>query len=141
LEPLPDFLEIYPGHGAGSLCGKAIGSRRNSTLGYERRYNSALKHAPEEQWTADLLEGMPLAPPYFRRMKEVNSHGPAILGRELPGRLRFSSQQLHDRLCEGCLVLDVRTKEAFATAHIPGSINIPSGPNLPTWAGWVLAYD
>lgn len=141
LEPLPDFTEIYPGHGAGSLCGKAIGSRRSSTLGFERRFNATLQHAPEEPWTATLLKGMPLAPPYFRRMKQVNAQGPKIIGPELPGQKRFMAKELHDRLCENCLVLDVRSKEAFAGAHIPGSVNIPIGPNLPTWAGWVLPYD
>jgi hydroxyacylglutathione hydrolase len=71
----------------------------------------------------------------------VNAEGPRIFGSELPGQRRFTSKQLHDRVCEGCLVLDVRRKEAFAAAHIPGSINIPLGPYLPTWAGWVLPYD
>jgi hydroxyacylglutathione hydrolase len=141
LPPLPAFTEIYPGHGAGSLCGKAIGSRRSSTIGFERRFSAALQPAAEEKWIAALLAGMPLAPPYFRRMKQVNSQGPKILGHELPGQKPFSSKELHERLCENCLVLDVRSKEAFAAAHIPGSINIPFGPNLPTWAGWVLPYD
>ena len=140
-ENLPDFTEIYPGHGAGSLCGKAIGSRRSSTLGFERRHNGALQAASEDQWTETLLKGMPLAPPYFKRMKQVNSQGPRLLGPELPGRKRFTSKELHDRLCENCLVVDVRSKEAYAAAHIPGSMNIPLGPNLPTWAGWVLPYD
>ncbi|HEX6984003.1 MAG TPA: rhodanese-like domain-containing protein, partial [Planctomycetaceae bacterium] len=76
-----------------------------------------------------------------KRMKKVNAEGPAILGPELPGRKRFTSKDLHDRLCENCLVVDVRSKEAYAAAHIPGSVNIPLGPNLPTWAGWVLPYD
>jgi hydroxyacylglutathione hydrolase len=141
LPPLPDFTEIFPGHGAGSLCGKAIGSRRSSTIGYERRFNPALREMPEEQWTATLLKGMPLAPPYFRRMKAVNAAGPAVLGHERPGQRRFTASQVHERLCEHCLVLDVRPKEAFAAAHVPGAINIPLGPNLPTWAGWVLPYD
>lgn len=141
MKPLPDFTEIYPGHGAGSLCGKAIGSRRSSTMGFERRFNGALQSAAEVPWTEALLKGMPLAPPYFRRMKQVNAQGPAVLGPELPGRKRFSSKELHDRLCDNCLVVDVRSKEAFASAHIPGSVNIPLGPNLPTWAGWVLPYD
>jgi hydroxyacylglutathione hydrolase len=141
LEPLPDFTEIFPAHGAGSLCGKAIGSRRSSTLGFERRFNTALQPAPEDQWTQTLLRGMPLAPPYFRRMKQINSQGPALIGQALPGQQRFTAKELHERLCENCLVVDVRPKEAFAAAHVPGSINIPLGPNLPTWAGWVLPYD
>ena len=141
MDSMPDFTEIYPGHGAGSLCGKAIGSRRSSTVGFERRFNGSLQEASEEKWTATLLNGMPLAPPYFRRMKKVNSEGPKILGLEMPGQKRFTSKDLHERLCDNCLVVDVRSKEAFASAHLPGSVNIPLGPNLPTWAGWVLPYD
>jgi hydroxyacylglutathione hydrolase len=138
---VPDFTEIFPNHGAGSLCGKAIGSRRSSTMGYERRFNGSMQQKPEEEWIEHLLKGMPLAPPYFLKMKQVNAAGPAILGPELPGGRGFTAQELHARLCEHCLVVDVRSKEAFAAAHIPGAINIPHGPNLPTWAGWVLPYD
>lgn len=141
LPGLPDFTEVFPGHGAGSLCGKAIGSRGSSTLGFERRFNGALQHRQEADWITGLLSGMPIAPPYFRRMKKVNAEGPKVLGNELPGQRRFSAKEVHDRICENCLVVDVRAKEAFSGAHIPGSVNIPLGPNLPTWAGWVLPYD
>jgi len=141
LPGLPDFTEIYPAHGAGSLCGKAIGSRGNSSLGYERRFNGALQPKDEPEWVATLLNGMPIAPPYFRRMKKVNAEGPKALGSEPLGQKRFTAREVHERVCEHCLVLDVRPKEAFAAAHIPGSINIPLGHNLPTWAGWVLPYD
>ncbi|AMV38750.1 MBL fold metallo-hydrolase [Planctomyces sp. SH-PL62] len=141
LPGLDDFTEIFPGHGAGSLCGKAIGSRGSSSMGYERRFSDALQPSDEPAWVASLLKGMPIAPPYFRRMKKVNAEGPKVLGPELPGRRRFTAKEVHERICEHCLVLDVRTKEAFAAAHIPGSVNIPLGRNLPTWAGWVLPYD
>ncbi|WP_165253368.1 MBL fold metallo-hydrolase [Paludisphaera soli] len=63
LPALPDFTEVYPGHGAGSLCGKAIGSRGNSSLGFERRFNAALQPKDEPDWVASLLKGMPIAPP------------------------------------------------------------------------------
>jgi len=138
---LPDFTEVYPAHGAGSLCGKAIGSRASSSVGYERRFSEALQEQGEPEWVSSLLKGMPIAPPYFRRMKKVNAEGPKVLGSDLPGQTRFTSKQVHERVCEHCLILDVRPKEAFAAAHIPGSINIPLGHNLPTWAGWVLPYD
>lgn len=138
---LPDFLELFPAHGAGSLCGKAIGSRESSTFGFERRFNASLQQRPEADWVATLLSGMPIAPPYFARMKKVNAAGPSVIGPELPGRKAFSAQDVHDRVCEDCLILDVRAKEAFAAAHIPGSINIPFGPHLATWAGWVLPYE
>lgn len=141
LPALPDITEIFPAHGAGSLCGKAISSRRSSTVGYERRFNAALQHLPEQEWVDRLMSQMPLAPPYFLRMKKVNREGPAIIGPELPGQKRWSAKDVHNRVCDNCLILDVRSKEAFAGAHIPGSINIPFSPNLPTWAGWVLPYD
>lgn len=141
LPALPEFTEIYPAHGAGSLCGKALGSRSASTMGFERRFNPALQAAEERAWIAHLLDGMPIAPPYFRRMKMVNATGPRLIGPDLPGRFRIAAKQIHDRTCESCLVLDVRSKEAFAAAHIPGAINIPLAANLPTWAGWVLPYE
>lgn len=141
LPAFPDFLEIYPGHGAGSLCGKALGARHSTTLGYERRFNPALQLQAENEWINTLLSGMPIAPAYFRRMKHINSRGPRIIGPELPGQQRLNAREIHQRTCDRCLILDVRPKEAFAAAHIPGSINIPLGANLPTWAGWVLPYD
>lgn len=141
IEALPDFLEIFPAHGAGSLCGKAIGSRRSSTLGFERRFSSVLQKQDEEPWIEDLLQDMPLSPSYFSRMKRINKEGPAIIGPELPGQKRWSAKEVAERQCEDCLIVDVRSKEAFAAAHIPDAINIPMGSNLPTWAGWVLPYD
>ena len=89
LPPLPDFTEIFPGHGAGSLCGKAIGSRASSTLGYERRFNAALVEKPEEEWIADLMDQMPLSPPYFTRMKRINKEGPTVTGPELEAGQQF----------------------------------------------------
>lgn len=142
LSPLPDFTEVFPAHGAGSLCGKAIGSRRSSSLGYERRFNQSLQPMPESQWTETLLRGMPPAPPYFKRMKQVNAKGATVLAEKMPGQKRISAKELHDRLAkQDLLVLDTRSKESFAAAHIPGSISIPLAPNLPSWAGWLLPYD
>ncbi len=142
LAPLPDYTEVFPAHGAGSLCGKAIGSRRSSSIGFERRFNPSLQPMPEPQWTAALLKGMPPAPPYFKRMKQVNAKGATVLADAQPGQKRIPSRELRDRLArEDLIVLDTRPKEAFAAAHVPGSISIPLGPNLPGWAGWVLPYD
>ncbi|KAA5542609.1 MBL fold metallo-hydrolase [Roseiconus nitratireducens] len=138
---LPDFTEIFPAHGAGSLCGKAIGSRQSSTLGFERRFNKSLQQQNESTWVRSLLDQMPLAPAYFKRLKRINRNGADLIGPQLPGQRRWSAKQIRDRICEECLVVDVRPKEAFAAAHIPDSINIPLGENLPTWAGWVLPYD
>lgn len=141
INDLPDITEIFPAHGAGSLCGKAIGSRRSSTLGFERRFNGALQQKPEQQWVHDLLEDMPLSPPYFKRMKQVNRDGPEIIGMELPGQKRWSAKKVYERVCNDCLIVDTRHKGNFAASHIANAINIPYGNNLPTWAGWVLPYD
>ena len=140
LPALPDFTEIYPAHGAGSLCGKSLSSKRSSTLGYERKFNASLQHEPEADWVASLMDQMPPAPPYFRRMKEINSNEPNILGR-LPMYLPAVSARDMKKLADNVLILDVRTKEAFAAAHIDGSWNIPLADTLATWAGWVLPPD
>lgn len=140
-QSLPDFTEIYPAHGAGSLCGKAIGSRRWSTMGYERRFSHAMQPLPRSQWVEQLLDDMPISPPYFQRMKKVNLEGPAIVGDCADRVVRRSADEVYEQRCGDCLVLDVRSKEAFAASHIPHSINIPFGENLPVWAGWVLPYD
>jgi hydroxyacylglutathione hydrolase len=138
---LPNITEIFPAHGAGSLCGKDIGSRRSSTLGFERLYNVALQRKPEDQWVKDLLKDMPLSPPYFKRMKQVNKEGPTVIGAEIPGLKRRKPKYIYERVCDQCIILDTRQKGAFAASHIADSINIPIGNNLPTWAGWVLPYD
>ncbi len=112
-----------------------------STLGYERRFNASLQLKPQDQWVRDLLADMPLAPKYFPRMKQVNRDGPAILGLELPGQKGCGAKEAQRQISRGTIVLDARLKEAFAAAHIPGSINIGLGKNFATWAGWVLPYD
>ena len=141
LEVLPDYVEIHPAHGAGSLCGKALSSRLTSTLGYEKRHNPALQWAGESQWIDQLMSGMPPAPPYFKRMKRMNQEGPPVLGAHRPGEADLTPQQLNDAIAQGAAVLDVRSKESFAAGHVPGSIHIELADNLATWAGWVMPYD
>jgi len=140
LNSFPEFAEVYPGHGAGSLCGKAIGSRDTSTVGYEKKYNDSLIQKPEDKWVHDLMDQMPPAPPYFRKMKEINVKGPNILGGKLPGNHPLSPQDVLEKQKE-CLIVDCRSKESFAGAHIPGSLSIPLSTVLSTWAGWLLPYD
>ncbi len=138
LHSFPDFTEVYPAHGAGSLCGKAIGSRDSSTVGYEKKYNASLVEKPEDEWIGELMEGMPLAPPYFLKMKKMNVTGPKILEGKLPGKTPLSASEVSEK---GALIVDVRSKESFAGAHIPGSLNLPFSQVLSTWAGWLLPYD
>jgi len=140
LNSFPEFAEVYPGHGAGSLCGKAIGSRDTSTIGYEKKYNESLAKKPEEEWIQDIMDQMPPAPPYFRKMKEINVKGPKILGGKLPGNRPMPPKGVAEKQSE-CLILDCRSKESFAGAHIPGSLSIPLSNVMSTWAGWLLPYD
>ncbi len=76
LEKLPDFLQVWPGHGAGSACGKSLGAMPQTTLGFERLYNPALQHDAEDSFVEWILKDQPEPPPYFARMKQLNRDGP-----------------------------------------------------------------
>lgn len=139
IEALPDGLEIYPAHGAGSMCGAGMSDRPQSTLGYERR--SSLLFAPQskERFIDTVLAHVPPFPPYYRRMKRVNSEGPKMLG--LPGGTALKPAGFQELRQRDAVVIDLRRPEAFGGAHIPGAYNIGSGPNLPVWASWIVPYD
>jgi hydroxyacylglutathione hydrolase len=137
---LPDYLQLWPGHGAGSACGKALGAVPQSTLGYERIANWGLQIDNEEEFVAAVLEGQPEPPKYFARMKQVNKEGPAILG-EFRTPQRLTLPEVRERLGRGETIVDTRGTTAFASAHIPGTINVPLSRSFPTYAGWLLAYD
>jgi hydroxyacylglutathione hydrolase len=136
---LPDFVEVYPTHVAGSLCGGHIGSRLSTTIGYERRMNMLLAHlSATETFISDCLQlrDLPAVPPYWRRMRRLNQQGPPLLGvLAEPSALRVEA---FERLRQqGMLVLDCRSPEAFA-AHIPGALHVGVGAAFPTWAGTIL---
>jgi hydroxyacylglutathione hydrolase len=135
---LPDYLQVWPGHGAGSACGKALGAVPQSTVGYEKAINWAFDLRTEAAFVAAVLDGQPDPPPYFAQMKRVNKHGPAPRPTSLPPRLAFD--QLAPALV-GELVVDTRPADAYAAGHLPGTINIPAGDGFLSWAGWLLPYD
>ncbi|MCB1148886.1 MAG: MBL fold metallo-hydrolase [Chlamydiia bacterium] len=135
LPTLPDFTEVYPAHGAGSLCGKAIGSRTASTVGYERHYSPVLQEKPEKEWVEALMNEMPKAPPYFSLMKKINVKGAPLLGAARPPLKALTE------LDPSATLLDVRGERDFAAAHIPGSMNIPYGSMISSWAGWLVSYE
>jgi hydroxyacylglutathione hydrolase len=137
---LPDHLQIWPGHGAGSACGKGLGAMPQSTVGYERRFNWAFRPMGEEEFVRQVLAGQPEPPPYFGRMKRLNRAGPPILGR-LPSPPRLPAAALADVLARNAVVVDLRPTAEFAEGHVPGTINIPLGRNFPTYAGSLLPYD
>lgn len=121
----PEFLQVWPGHGAGSACGKALGAVPQSTVGYERRFNPAIRAAVAEQPFIDfILSGQPEPPLYFARMKRQNADGPALLG-SLPRPERLDAAALARRSPE-MVAIDTRTWAAFMKGHLPGSIYAPS---------------
>jgi len=135
---LPDFCEVYPAHGAGSLCGKAMAAKRTSTIGYERRYNPALMVADRETFIASLTNDMPPAPDHFGRCSAINGVGPTPI-RDLPAVERLAPQQFHERAQAGnALVLDVRRYESFGGQHVPGAYHNDLAGNFSTFSGWVL---
>ncbi len=139
LASLPDHVQIWPGHGAGSACGKALGAMPSSTLGYERRTNWAFLVKSEAEFTAAVLEGQPNPPTYFATMKRINRDGAPILGRR--DALPLLADATLDDMRNTGAVLDVRPRQAFAAGHVRGSINIPMIKAFTTWAGWLLRYD
>jgi hydroxyacylglutathione hydrolase len=140
LTPLPDYLQIWPGHGAGSACGKALGAVPQSTLGYERRFNWAFGIREEEAFVRAVLAGQPDPPRYFAEMKRINRDGPRILGEATHPR-RLSVEALAEVLANGGVVVDARPADEYARRAIPGTLNIPANRAFTTWAGWLLPYD
>lgn len=134
---LPDYLQVWPAHGAGSACGKGLGAIASSTVGYEKRFNPALQFHEESKFVDYILADQPDAPKYFAVMKRVNKEGPIVLGHHwsLPS---LPIEEL-SKTGDGTL-LDVSAVTEFSEAHVPGSINIPVSMLSP-WAGWLVDYD
>jgi hydroxyacylglutathione hydrolase len=136
----PDWLQIWPGHGAGSSCGKGISAIPHSTLGYEKRFNWAFQIAGEEDFVKSVLADQPDPPKYFAEMKRLNKEGPRLLGgSKRPGLLPETA--LGTLVSDGAVIIDTRHAADFALGHVPGTINIPLDGNFTTWAGWLTPYD
>jgi hydroxyacylglutathione hydrolase len=139
---LPDFVEVYPTHVAGSLCGGSIGSRLSTTIGYERRMNHLLTRLSDsDEFVEQCLDlgDLPAVPPYWPRMRRLNCEGPPRLG-VLADPPPLGVEEFERLRRDGALVLDCRSPEAFS-AHIPGALNVGVGSSFATWAGSVLPYD
>lgn len=137
---LPDYLQLWPGHGAGSACGKALGAVPSTTLGYEKIANWGLVTDDQDEFVRMVLAGQPEPPRYFAEMKRINREGPPVLGR-IPRPPRTSLAELRPLLEQGASVVDIRSAVSFAARHIPGTINIPLTRSFTTWAGSLLPYD
>lgn len=138
---LPDYLVVWPGHGAGSACGKSLGAVPISTVGYEKQFNWAMKIEEEEAFINELLKDQPEAPVYFAKMKELNKVGPAIIEqKEVP--VITSAEKVKELLVEkDVLIIDTRLAEEAQYSLIEGTINIPFNKAFTNWAGWLAKYD
>lgn len=139
---VPEYLQIWPGHGAGSACGKTLGAIPESTVGYELRYNNSLKSATsEDNFVRFILEGQPEPPLYFARMKKENKMGPKLLkGIPQPNRLTVGQLKKIVKEDQGTL-LDSRSREAFANGHLPGSLLSMLSKQFNTVAGSYIAEE
>ena len=137
---LPDYLQIWPGHGAGSACGKSLGAVPQSTLGYERRFNWAFATKDEDDFVRAVLAGQPDPPRYFAEMKRINRDGPRILDGD-PTPPRLPAEALTAAIEAGSVVVDTRPADEFARGAVPGTLSIPANRSFTTWAGWLLPYD
>lgn len=141
LAQLPDYLQIWPGHGAGSACGKALGAIPSTTLGYEKLVNPAFQQPDEDAFVDWLLDGQPETPPYFGQMKRVNRAGAPLL-RTIPQAQHIRENPDNDIVPDDALFIDTRPRGDFALRHHPGTINIPISENsFPTYVGWYVNYD
>ncbi len=155
-EKYPDWLQLWPGHGAGSSCGKGISAIPHSTLGYERLFNWAFTAKSEADFVTNVLSGQPEPPTYYAAMKQMNKAGPPLLDAVLPPRfMKHPAAKLSPRpepsllragdlvevLKRGALVIDTRPAAEFATGHVRGTLNIPLNGSFVTWAGWLVPYN
>jgi len=135
---LPDGVLVYPGHGHGSACAARVGVRDCSTIGYERRHNPRLQHADADAFTRALLADLTPEPPFARRLKDLNRRGPGYLGTR-PQTPWLAPLDFREAIQDpDAVVLDTREIEAYADAHIEGSLNIALRDAFPTWAAWML---
>jgi hydroxyacylglutathione hydrolase len=136
---LPDHLQVWPGHGAGSACGKALGAVASTTVGYEKLGNWGVGATDEAEFVRMVLDGQPEPPRYFAEMKRINKEGPRVLG-GLPRPPRMAASTVAGLLRGNEVVVDTRAAAEFAAGHLPGTINLPLDGSFTTWAGWLLPY-
>jgi hydroxyacylglutathione hydrolase len=136
----PDYLQLWPGHGAGSACGKGLSAIPHSTVGYERMFNWAFAITSEEEFVKQVLAGQPDPPKYFAEMKRVNRDGPRVLG-GMPAIPQIELSKLAGLLAQNAVVIDTRTTAEYAAGHVPGTLNIPLNKSFNTYAGWFVPYD
>jgi glyoxylase-like metal-dependent hydrolase (beta-lactamase superfamily II)/rhodanese-related sulfurtransferase len=141
LMPLPDDLIVYPGHGAGSACGKNIGKETFTTLGQQKKLNYALQPMSEQQFVEALVDGLTAPPKYFFVDAGINKKGYAPIDTVMQQNTRpLTVPQMDDAVGRGAVVLDCRTPDAFAKGFVPGSINVGLNGQYAIWVGTLLDH-
>ena len=138
---LPEFIQVWPGHGAGSACGKALGAVPSTTVGYEKKRNWAFQYGTNKTGFIDfLLTDQPEPPKYFAKMKELNKVDRPLLT-EVPTIKELSAADLKAATAKGIKLIDTRNKQDFEKGFIEGSINIQGNNSFATWMGWFVSYN
>ena len=137
LLPLGDEVEVYPAHGAGSMCGRNISGDTSSTLGAQRQFNYALQPMSKAAFIDMMTTDLPEAPAYFSKDAELNRTGaPALIGASRPAAL--SAAEVKQAAGNATVILDVRPSAQFGNGHVPGALNIALGGQFASWAGSLL---
>lgn len=140
LSRLDDALVVYPGHTAGSACGKKIGDAPHTTIGQERCFNYAFQARSKDAFVRMVLDGMPRPPTYYPVLKRVNKAGAPLL-RELPAGDSLAADEVASRQAAGAMVVDARSPARFGEGHVPNAVFAGLGPNFSAWMGWLAPYD
>lgn len=140
LKDLEDSVIVYPGHTAGSSCGKKIGDAPTTTVGQEKAANYAFKAESEAEFISMVLTGMSIPPTYYPVMKRVNKTGLPLM-HDLPPGLPLSAESVARKMNDGAFVIDARSATSFGVGHIPGAHFAGLGSDFTTWIGWLAPYD
>ncbi|CAN5683463.1 rhodanese-like domain-containing protein [soil metagenome] len=137
---LSDDVEVYPAHGAGSMCGRNISKQTSSTIGEQKKFNYALKPVSKEEFIRMMTSELPAAPAYFSKDAEINREGAASLA-ALQKPAALSALEVGERISQGYVVLDVRSAAEFGAAHVPGSINIGLSGQFAIWGASLIPFQ
>jgi len=137
---LDDAVEVYPAHGAGSMCGRNLSTETSSTIGHQRKFNYALQPMAKEEFVKMMTVDLPEAPAYFSTDAEINRAGAPALG-GLAQPLALSPSEFRKFAADGSVILDVRTAAEFGAGHVPGALNIGLGGQFASWAGCLIPMN
>lgn len=139
LVPMGDGVAVWPGHGAGSACGKSLGDLLATTIGHERAVNPALQPRSREAFTSWILDEMPEPPRHYARLKRINAAGAQVRG-SVPVPPPMKPDAFAEAMRDGAVAIDTRSMLAFGGGHVPGSLNIGLGKEFPAWLGWMVDH-